>query len=122
MDDYLVILLVPLVAIGWGVMLIPFMSRRWPSWLLRFAEFSGQMALGSCVGGTAFVLLVSIGVTFSVAVVLALPITFFAGRYFMGVSDRWDHGVLDIKRRAWNDHRRKEDEASKAQERVHGPE
>ncbi|WP_323007894.1 hypothetical protein [Pseudorhodobacter sp.] len=117
MDNY-VVFFAPYIVVGFGVMFIPFMSYRWPSWLIQFVEFCGQMAMGSWVGGTAFVLLFSLGVTVPIAAVLSWPAMFFAGRFFMGVSDRWDKGVQDIKRRAWDEHRKKEGEVRKAREKA----
>lgn len=109
MDKYL-IYFAPYAAVGLGVMLAPFVSDRWPAWLLKSVEWCAEMVNGIWVSGVVAVILISLSVPVPAAALLALPVMYFSGRYFARASERMDESVRDIKRRGWEAHRKKEAE------------
>lgn len=102
----------PFIIVGFGILLAPFISYGWPNWLTNFVEFSVSMGNGVWVAGIAIAALITIGFPFPAAAILSWPVMFFTGRYFARLSEEWHNKSNDIKRRAWEEKRRQDEEQS----------
>lgn len=120
MDEYL-IYFVPYIAVGCGIMLVPFVSYGWPNWLTAFVEWCAEMVNGVWVAALAMVLLMSISVPTPLAIMLSWPVMYFSGRYFVRLSDRMDERSREIKRQGWEAHMSNEDNARKASKQNERP-
>lgn len=120
MDKYLVYF-VPYLAVCFGIMLAPFISYGWPKWLVTFVEWCAEMVNGVWVAGVAMVVLMSISVPTPLAIMISWPVMYFSGRYFARMSDRMDERTREIKRRGWEAHRKKEEDARQARKQDDWP-
>lgn len=102
----------PFIIVGFGILLAPFISYGWPNWLTSFVEFSASIGNDIWVAGVVIVSLITIDFPLPAAAILSWPVMFFAGRYFARISEEWHNKSNNIKRQAWEEKRRRDEEQS----------
>ena len=100
----------PFIIVGFGVMLSPFASDRWPDWMANFVEFCAEMSNGVWAAGVVLVTLIGLSVPLPAAALLSLPVMYLTGRYFARMSERMDERTREMKRQGWEAHRKREEE------------
>jgi hypothetical protein len=112
-DKYL-IYIAPFIIVGFGIMLAPFLSERWPDWMTNFVVFCAEMSNGVWVAGIASVVLISLSVPVPTAALLSVPVMYFAGRYFARMAERDEERTRQMKLQSWEAHRKREEAQEQA--------